>query len=246
MGADLWQYDVPGQTEPHAAFEAIQARVFDEFTQRHKIDFPKMVREAVAGRREEIAGARAEGDPYGLADSYEESLAELESLCSQPLPVDKPGQIELFRKIWYAMALGEPIGNLLDTVGITRAARRSLLVPRAERGRNAAIRRQRQADDRAVEESVLHGLRHLGSGARAFVGPTTTTQVTASAITLSAPVSTDHESGAQLGLSGDVDLRRVGLGLTESWALKGPHSKAQGGGRRSPGIQGQFPARKAL
>ncbi len=120
MGADLWQYDVPGQTEPDAAFEAIQARVFDEFTQRHKIDFPKMVREAVAGRREEIAGARAEGDPYGLADSYEESLAELESLCSQPLPVDKPGQIELFRKIWYAMALGEPIGNLLDTVGITR------------------------------------------------------------------------------------------------------------------------------
>ena len=156
---------MPGQTEPHAAFEALQARVFDEFTQRHKIDFPKMVREAVAGRREEIAGARAEGDPYGLADSYEESLAELESLCSQPLPVDKPGQIELFRKIWYAMALGEPIGNLLDTVGIMREPpERTLPLPRAERGRNAAIRRQRQADDGAVEESVLHGLRHLGSG----------------------------------------------------------------------------------
>ncbi len=119
MGADLWQYDVPSQTDPDAAFEALYARIFDEYTRRHKIDFPKMIRETIAKKREGIASARANGDPYGVADSFEESLAELESLSSQPVPADKPGQARLFRKVWDVM-VNEPIGNLLDTVGITR------------------------------------------------------------------------------------------------------------------------------
>lgn len=119
MGADLWVYEVPGETDPQAALAALQARVFDEFTRELNIDFPKMVREAVSDRRQEIAAARAEGDPYGLAESYENSLPELETLCSQPIPADKPAQIELFRKFWYATSLGEPICNVLDTVGIT-------------------------------------------------------------------------------------------------------------------------------
>ena len=36
----------------------------------------------------------------------EEALKELEPLCSQPIPADIAGQIELFRKIWITSALG--------------------------------------------------------------------------------------------------------------------------------------------
>ena len=57
MGAELWQYDVPGQTDPAAAFEALYARVFDEYTQRYPIDLPKLVRETVANKCEVIASA---------------------------------------------------------------------------------------------------------------------------------------------------------------------------------------------
>jgi hypothetical protein len=120
MGAELWQYDVPGQTDPDAAFEALYARVFDEYTQRYPIDLPEMVRDAAARKRELIASARANGDPFKIVDSCQESLAEVELLSSQPVPADKPGQAKLFRKVWDAMMLNEPIGNLLDTVGITR------------------------------------------------------------------------------------------------------------------------------
>jgi hypothetical protein len=140
MGADGWQDDVPGQTDPDAAFDALHARVFGEYTQSHKIDFPKLGRDAIAFYRHQVAAARANGDPYGLANSYQQSLAELESLCSKPVPADKHGQAKLFRKVWNAMVLGEPIGNVLDTVGITRDPQNApFLVPRAERQGVAAI-----------------------------------------------------------------------------------------------------------
>jgi hypothetical protein len=120
MGADGWQYEVPGQDDPDLALQVLQARVFEEFTRDLSIDFLTFVRNAVPEMRQAIANDKAEGNPYGLLESHEEALKELESLCSQPIPADIAGQIELFRKIWITCALGEPICNVLDTTGTTR------------------------------------------------------------------------------------------------------------------------------
>jgi hypothetical protein len=117
MGADLWQYEVPGQDDPDLALQSLQARVFKEDL---KTDLPMMASSAIPEMRQQIADLKAEGDPFGLLESHERALEELESLCAQPIPSDIPGQITLFRKVWNAVALGEPICNLLDTTGTTR------------------------------------------------------------------------------------------------------------------------------
>jgi hypothetical protein len=120
MGADLWKAEVPGHDDPELALQALQARTFQEFTKRHKINLAKMAEESLADMRQSVEDDRAEGDPYGLQESHVEAIKELEALSSEPIPVDVPGQIELFRKIWSARALGEPICNVLDTKGTTR------------------------------------------------------------------------------------------------------------------------------
>jgi hypothetical protein len=120
MGADIWQDHVPGHTDPDAALEALQARVYEEFTRDLNIDLVSMAGQWTAEMRQAIAQDKDDGDPYGLLESHEEALKELELLCSQPIPADMPGRIALFRTIWSASALGEPICNVLDTTGTTR------------------------------------------------------------------------------------------------------------------------------
>jgi hypothetical protein len=117
MGADLWQFEVPGHTDPEQALEALQARVFEEYSKERGLDLQTMLREAIPQQRKAIEAARAEGDPYDLVEYHEGVIESLEPLCAQPLPSDTAGKIELLRKIMAAH--GEPISNVLDTTGVT-------------------------------------------------------------------------------------------------------------------------------
>lgn len=118
MGGDLWQYEVPGHTDPEQALKALQARVFEEYSTQRGVDLQTMLRQAIPEQRKSIEAAKAEGDPYDLVEYYQGVIESLEPLCSQPVPSDTAGKIELLRKIM--SAYGEPISNVLDTTGITR------------------------------------------------------------------------------------------------------------------------------
>ena len=118
MGADLWQYEVSGHADPEQALQSLQARVFEEYSRQRSFDLGTLLREAIPEQQRAIAAAKAEGDPYDLVEYHEGVIASLQPLCSQPIPSDTAGQIELLRKIM--AAYGEPICNVLDTTGITR------------------------------------------------------------------------------------------------------------------------------
>jgi hypothetical protein len=119
MGADIWKAEVPGQDDPQLALQELQARTLQEFTRRHKINLATMAQKSLSEMREAVENDRAEGDPYGLLESHEEAIKELEALSSEPMPSDVPGQIDLFRRIWSATVGGEPLCNVLDTLGTT-------------------------------------------------------------------------------------------------------------------------------
>ena len=113
MGAELWYHEAPWHPDPANALRALQARFLAEH-----YDLPTLLPQHLIWARDSVAAARAEGDPYGLVDLYEEKVRLLEGLNSQPIPQEPQAQIEILRQI-HADS-GQGISNVLDVERISR------------------------------------------------------------------------------------------------------------------------------
>jgi hypothetical protein len=111
VGAQLWHHEAPGGLEPAEALKALQARFLAEMN----YDLTAMLPQELSGARESVAAARAEGDPYGLVDEYEERVRLLEGLCNRPIPNDPEGRVKILRQI--CAYTGQGISNVLDVKG---------------------------------------------------------------------------------------------------------------------------------
>ena len=117
MGAQLWYHETSWHPDPAMALKTFQSRFMAE-----KYDLSILLPDHLANARGAVAAAEAEGDPYELLEMYQKQVRLLEQLCSQPIPQDFEGQIEILRKI--SAYSGEGIGNVLDVTGISE--RRSI------------------------------------------------------------------------------------------------------------------------
>ncbi len=111
MGAQLWYHEAPWHPDAGAALKVLQARFLAE-----NYDLPALLPQHLAWARESVAAARGEGDPYGLLDIYQEMVALLERLCSEPIPESPEARIEIVRQI--NADSGEGVGNVLDVTGV--------------------------------------------------------------------------------------------------------------------------------
>jgi hypothetical protein len=112
MGAELWYHEAPWHPDAAKALQALQARFLAE-----NYDLPALLPQHLIWARDAAAAARADGDPYGLVDLYEEQVRLLERLNSQPVPRDPQAQIEVLRQI-HALS-GQGISNVLDVKGLS-------------------------------------------------------------------------------------------------------------------------------
>ncbi len=122
MGAELWYHETSWHEDPATALKTVQAHFMAE-----NYDLSTLLPQHLANARRAVALTEAEGDEYGVLKIYQGEVRLLERLCSQPIPQDIEGQIEILRKI--NANTGEGIGNVLDVAGIseqpgTDAARR--------------------------------------------------------------------------------------------------------------------------
>jgi hypothetical protein len=113
MGAELWYHEAPWHPDPTKALQALQARFLAE-----NYDLPTLLPQHLIWARDSVVAAKADGDPYGLVDLYEEKVRLLERLNSQPVPRDPQAQIEILRQI-HADS-GQGISNVLDVKGISQ------------------------------------------------------------------------------------------------------------------------------
>ena len=107
MGAKLWCHETSWQEDPTTALKTAQARFMTE-----NYDLSALLPQHLANARRAVALTEAEGDEYGVLEIYQREVRLLERLCSQPIPQDFEGQIEILRKI--NANTGEGIGNVLD------------------------------------------------------------------------------------------------------------------------------------
>lgn len=107
MGATLWYHETPWHPEPLTAL-----KVFQEGFLADNYDLAALLPQYLANAREAVAFTKAEGDSYGLLETYQEEAELLEKLCSQPIPKDFEGQISILRQI--NAYSGQGIGNILD------------------------------------------------------------------------------------------------------------------------------------
>ena len=119
MGADLWYHETPWHEDPATALKTLQARFMAE-----NYDLSALLPQHLANARRAVALTEAEDDRYGVLDIHRSEVRLLERLCSEPIPQDFEGQIEILRKI--NANSGEGIGNVLDVTGISE--RRSIHV----------------------------------------------------------------------------------------------------------------------
>jgi hypothetical protein len=112
MGAQLWYHEAPWHPDAAKALQALQARFLAE-----NYDLPALLPQHLIWARDAVAASKADGDPYGLVDLYEERVQLLERLNSQPVPQDSQAQVEILRQI-HADS-GQGIGNVLDVKGIS-------------------------------------------------------------------------------------------------------------------------------
>jgi hypothetical protein len=112
MGAELWYHEAPWHPDPTQALQALQARFLAE-----NYDLRTLLPQHLIWARDTVAAAKADGDPYGLVDLYEEKVRLLGRLNSQPVPRDSQTQIEILRQI-HADS-GQGISNVLDVKGIS-------------------------------------------------------------------------------------------------------------------------------
>jgi hypothetical protein len=113
MGAELWCHETSWQADADAALEALQESFFDEM-----YDLSVLLPRKLDSARESVAAAKEDGDPYGLADMYQQQVNLLESLCGRPIPEGARPRIEILRRI--NAAQGDDIGNVLDVKQISR------------------------------------------------------------------------------------------------------------------------------
>ena len=112
MGADLWYHETSWHEDPATALKTLQARFIVE-----NYDLSALLPQRLADARRAVAYAEEENDPYGVLKIYRGEVRLLERLCSQPIPQDFEGQIEILRQI--NANSGEGIGNVLDVRGIS-------------------------------------------------------------------------------------------------------------------------------
>ena len=111
MGAQLWHEQAPWHPDPDTALRQLQAKfVADNY------DLPSYLADHLKSVRDALGSAQADGDPYGLADTYTEELQHLERPSSQPIPDAPEGQVELVRQI--CRYRGEGVGNILDVTQV--------------------------------------------------------------------------------------------------------------------------------
>jgi hypothetical protein len=112
MGAQLWYHEAPWHPDAAKALEALQAQFLAE-----NYDLSTFLPQHLAWAREAAAATRAEGDPYGLLDMYQDKVTLLERLCSQPIPESPAAQIDIIRQI--SADSGEGVGNVLDILRVS-------------------------------------------------------------------------------------------------------------------------------
>lgn len=112
MGAELWYHETSWHEDPATALKEVQARFMAQ-----NYDLSILLPQHLADARSAVALTEAEGDEYGVLESYQREVRLLERLCSQPIPQDFEGQIEILRKI--NANTGEGIGNVLDVTGVS-------------------------------------------------------------------------------------------------------------------------------
>jgi hypothetical protein len=112
MGADLWYHETSWHEDPATALKTLQARFMAE-----NYDLSALLPQHLAHARTAVALSEAEDDRYGVLDIHRSEVRLLERLCSQPIPQDFEGQIEILRKI--NANSGQGIGNVLDVRGIS-------------------------------------------------------------------------------------------------------------------------------
>ncbi len=114
MGAELWCHEAPWHSDADAALKALQARfVVDNY------DLATILPKHLAWAREALAsfaGDADDPDPYGVLELYQEMVALLERLCSEPIPESPEAQIAIVRQI-HADS-GQGVGNVLDVTGV--------------------------------------------------------------------------------------------------------------------------------
>jgi hypothetical protein len=112
MGADLWYHETSWHEDPATALKTVQARFMAE-----KYDLSTLLPQHLAYARTAVTLTEAEGDPYGVLEIHQREVRLLERLCSQPIPQDFEGRIQILQKI--NANSGEGIGNVLDVRGIS-------------------------------------------------------------------------------------------------------------------------------
>ena len=112
MGAQLWYHEAPWDPDAQAALKGLQSRFLAE-----NYNLSALLPQHLVWARESVAAAQEEGDPYELLDVYQEKVALLERLCSEPIPESPEAQIEMVRQI--NADSGEGIGNVLDVTGVS-------------------------------------------------------------------------------------------------------------------------------
>jgi len=132
MGADLWYHETSWHEDPAAALKTLQALFMAE-----NYDLSALLSQHLVHARTAVALSEAEDDRYRVLDIHRSEVRLLERLCSQPIPQDFEGQIEILRKI--NANSGQGIGNVLDVRGISerrsgdtaRPLRESEIIPLA-------------------------------------------------------------------------------------------------------------------
>jgi hypothetical protein len=107
MGAELWYHQAPWHADPQVALQRLQA----EFVAEH-CDLAGLLSRHLDNTRIAVALTHAEGDPYGLLQTYQEELQVLERLSAEPIPTDPLGQIEFVRQL--SRFSGQGVGDVLD------------------------------------------------------------------------------------------------------------------------------------
>ena len=113
MGADLWHHEAPWHAKPEAALQALQAQFVAE-----NYDLAVLLPEHLTWARESVVACKKENDRFSMLDMLQENVELLERLCSQPIPSDAAGQINIVRHI--NADSGQGIGTVLDITGVSK------------------------------------------------------------------------------------------------------------------------------
>ncbi len=112
MGAELWFYEAPWDPDPQQALQKLQADFLAE-----NYDLATLLPQHLEWAKESVQAARADGDPYGLVEIYEERLELMERLSSRPIPENPTEKIEILRQVF--SDTGQGIGNILDVTHVS-------------------------------------------------------------------------------------------------------------------------------